>query len=301
MPAHDRIYTNLLDQAQKLYRHNRQLSYKSRDRYYAALKRFCAFLAEAYHLERLANIAPKHIRVYVRHLQQSGKSPSTIKTDLAAIRFWHDQLARPRHRLPQNEALALERRSFGKIDRAWSATELHKMMAVCWRHEREDYVAVLALARYAGLRIHECFRIDAATAEAAIKAMAITIKGKGGKVRTVPINATIRIELEKMLVVTPRGHKLFVPTRVQTHTAIQQLQQFIITHRASVQDADSTRPLTFHGLRHTYAQEQYLGLVQSGHTENDAKHQVSRLLGHNRPEVTRIYLAGLHETEDDHG
>lgn len=66
------------------------------------------------------------------------------------------------------------------------------------------------LARYAGLRVHECFRIDTAIAEEALRNNAITIKGKGGKVRTVPINEQIAIAMKKQLNRTKRGHKLLV-------------------------------------------------------------------------------------------
>ena len=34
--------------------------------------------------------------------------------------------------------------------------------------KREDYILALYLARYAGLRIHECFRMDTAAAERAL-------------------------------------------------------------------------------------------------------------------------------------
>ena len=49
-------YINLLTQAEKLRRHNRQGSYKTKERYFEAYKRFLRFLAENYHLEKLANI-----------------------------------------------------------------------------------------------------------------------------------------------------------------------------------------------------------------------------------------------------
>ena len=52
---------NLLAQLNKLTRHNRQGSFKTRERYEEAMKRFCRFLAESYRLEKLSNIAPKHI------------------------------------------------------------------------------------------------------------------------------------------------------------------------------------------------------------------------------------------------
>ena len=85
------IYHALLAQLDKLERHNRQGSYKTRQRYYEAMQRFCRFLADVYHLQKLANISGKHLVAYVRHLQENGKAASTIKTELAAIRFWHDR------------------------------------------------------------------------------------------------------------------------------------------------------------------------------------------------------------------
>lgn len=92
-------YENLLLQLDKLRRHNRQGSFKTRERYYEAMKRFCRFLAERYRLERMANIAPKHIFAYVYSLQEIGKAASTIKTELSAIRFFHDLIPNPRNAL----------------------------------------------------------------------------------------------------------------------------------------------------------------------------------------------------------
>lgn len=288
-----KYYLNLINQLNRLYRHNRAGSYRTRTRYYEAMQRFCRFLAERYHLERLANIAPKHLVAYVAFLQESGKSPATIKTDLAAIRFFHDLMQTPRHQLPGNGELLLQRRTFGGVDRSWSREEFQRMLAEALRLGREDYVTILYLARYAGLRIHECFRIDTATAERAIREGVITIKGKGGLVRTVPLHPILASRLELHLRVTPRGHKLFVPDGVQTHTAIQQLQAFIRTTRPYIQDAGSTRPMTFHGLRHTCAAEWYQERIAAGATPYEARKAVSRLLGHGRDDVTKIYLASL--------
>ena len=152
------------------------------------------------------------------------------------------------------------------------------------------------LARYAGLRIHECFRIDLAIARQAIREHAITIKGKGGKIRTVPINQQIISALEKCLETTPTGSKLLVPDDVPTDKAINQLQQFILRNRDAVQDPDSNRPLTFHGLRHTYAAEKYRLSIADSISKLDAHLTVSKLLGHERADVTNIYLVSLKDT-----
>lgn len=51
-------------------------------------------------------------------------------------------------------------------------------------------------------------RIDTAIAEQMLREGAITIKGKGGKVRTVPVNEQITSAMKKCLDITERGHKL---------------------------------------------------------------------------------------------
>ena len=293
------LYLTLVGQLDKLARHNRQGSFRTKERYYEAFKRFCAYLADEFHLQKLENISGKHLVSYVLWMQESGKSASTIKTDLAAIRFFHDKMSRPKYQLPTNDELAveLERRCFGGVDRTWSNIEFNKMLGKALAEDRYDFILALYLGRYAGLRIHECFRIDTATAERALRENAITIKGKGGKVRTVPINEQIAVAMRKQLDRTFRGQKLLVPDDMHTDRAINLLQLFIMKHRDEVRDAGSDRPLTFHGLRHTYAAEKYKELTGSGMSALDAHFAVSRLLGHERADVTNIYLASLPKGE----
>lgn len=289
------IYQTLIAQLNKTARHKRQGSFRTKERYYEAMKRFCRFLSEEYRLLKLANISGKHLTAYVLYMQERGKSASTIKTDLAGIRFFHDKMERTKYRLPSNDELAveLERRRFGGVDRTWSVQELHRFLVTCLADNHEDFATIACLTWYAGLRIQECFRIDTATAEQALRENAITIKGKGGKVRIVPINESISIELKKLLAVTERSHKLFVPDGVPTDIAIARLQQYIYQVRPQIQDEDSTRPMTHHGLRHSFAARTYQELTDSGMSSLSASLRVSQLLGHERPDVTRGYLASI--------
>ena len=291
------LYNSLEAQLNKLARHNRQGSYRTKERYYMAMKRFCHFLAEEFHLQKLSNISSKHLVAYVLWMQKKELSASTIKTDLAAIRFFHDKIGNAKYSLPSNSELGiqLERRRFGNTDRTWSNAELNRILE--FASENDGYLLAFHLARYAGLRIHECFRIDTAIARQAIRERTIIIKGKGGKIRTVPINQQIVSALERCLETTPTGSKLLVPDDVPTDKAINQLQQFILRNREAVQDPDSNRPLTFHGLRHTYAAEKYRLSLADGFSELDAHLTVSRLLGHERADITNIYLASLKEND----
>ena len=287
------FYVNLLAQADKLRRHNRQGSYKTKERYFEAYKRFLRFVGEEFHLQKLQNISGKHISAYVDYMHDKGYAASTVKTDLAAIRFWQDKIPNARYVLPDNREFILARRKFGGVDRRWSQSEFNKMIVECWKAKRDDYAACITIARYAGLRLHEVMRIDTAIARNALKNQFITIKGKGGKVRTVPINESIRIVLKQHLEITPVGQKLFVAENKETHIAKTELQNFITHHRKNVCDEGSSRNLTFHGLRHTCAAEWYQEFISEGKTDHEAKRMVSKLLGHEREDVTRIYLAGL--------
>lgn len=295
------VYQTLIAQLDKVSRHIRQGSFRTKERYYEAMKRFCRFLAGHYHLQKLANISDKHLTAYVIDMQECGKSAATIKTDLAAIRFYHDMMGETKYRLPSNDELAvgLERRRFGQKDRTWSVREFNLFLTTAMADGHEDFSAIACLTWYAGLRIHECFRIDTAIANQALRENAITIKGKGGKVRTVPINESIRIEFKKFLAVTPRGHKLFVPDDMPTHAAIGRLQQYIYQVRPKIQDEGSTRPMTHHGLRHSYAARTYQDLIDSGMSPFNASLRVSQLLGHERSDVTRIYLASIPKDSAD--
>ena len=294
------IYLALVAQLDKLARHNRQGSFQTKRRYYEAMQRFCRYLAEEYHLQKLTNISGKHFVAYVEHLQNRGKSASTIKTDLAAIRFFHDKMEHAKYRLPNNDALgvALERRRFGGVDRTWSAVEFNRMIGKAVESERDDIACALYLGRFVGLRIHEVMRIDTAIAEQALREGTITIKGKGGKIRTVPIeDERVRVALETMLDRTGRGHKLFVPDGVPTDRAINRVQLFILKNRDDIADEGREANLTFHGLRHSYAADKYRTLTEKGVSALDAHFTVSRLLGHERADVTNIYLALVKKKE----
>lgn len=116
---------------------------------------------DEYHLQKLCHLSGKHLVSYVRYLQEQGKSASTIKTDLAVICFFHDKLSDPKYSLPANNELgvALEQRRFGGVDRTWRNEEFNQMLGkAMW-----DYIMAFYLARYARLRVHECFHIDTTT------------------------------------------------------------------------------------------------------------------------------------------
>lgn len=293
------VYHTLIAQLDKLAKHNRHGSFKTRERYYDTMKRFCAFLADDFHLGKLSNIGGKHIEAYVAKLQERGRSAAYVKTELSAIRLYHDLMPDPRHKLPANDTLSLERRRFGEVDRTWTAQEYEAMRQQAIKQGRGDFADMLTLIRHAGLRLHECARLDTAATEGATRNGLLTVKGKGGKIRTVPVDAVALEVLHWRLSITRRGCKLFVPDDAKTDVVMNALEQFIIHHRED--GRASGVALTIHGLRHTWAAEQYRALIAAGRSPLEARRQVSQWLGHERDSVTKMYLASLSEDEKKGG
>ena len=91
-------------------------------------------------------------------------------------------------------------------------------------------------------------------------------------------------------------HRFLATCMVNGHedyAAIAWLQQYIYQVRPQIQDEDSTRPMTHHGLRHSFAARTYQELIDSGMSSLSASLHVSQLLGHERPDVTKGYLASI--------
>jgi len=290
-------YKNLAVQFEKVWREAVRtttggMSKQSHFRYRESMTGFLHFCADKYHLEKLANARSKHLQAYVDYRRQAGISEKTLKNDLAAVRFFH-QLTGSRNELPDNRSLGIAKTPPGGKDRAWTDEEHRLMMERAVGLGRQDVVLVLLLAHLAGLRIHECARLTVGHVRDALKEGEVTIKGKGGRVRRVPVSPELRVELERILAGREGAcdHKILVAPGQKTHQVIRSIQRFIRDHRQEFTD----RTITPHGLRHSYAREEFernINDPQDKQQIKEVKMRVAEALGHGRPEVTNVYLDG---------
>lgn len=286
----ERIYKNLENQIKKINKHNNQGSFKTKERYYTANQRFCKFLAQEFRLQKFSNISDKHLDKYIQHMRDKEYSISTIKTDLGAIRFYHDKVQNPKYTLSGNSKFSLERRQFGGVERSWSKEEYRDFKKVCSDLKQDRINHITTLARNEGLRIHETFKIKRNHVEEALKSDSLYVKGKGGKERYVPLTKETKDMLKEVIKEIPRGERVFIKDGEKTHLVIKQVQNFLNRHRDKWQQEGRQVNRTFHGLRHLYAREQYDKRISEGLNDYQARKEVSKLLGHERDEVTRIYL-----------
>ncbi|WP_292529177.1 tyrosine recombinase XerC [Methylocystis sp.] len=256
------------------------------------LAAFLAFLTEHFGARpgaaELKALQPADLRAYLAKRRRDGLESRSLLRALAAVRNFlrfleKKGLARtdvfsavrpPKrpHSLPKALAVADARDIVDPEQRAGEAREP-------WIIARD--AAVLALLYGAGLRISEALSIGSNEAPVGA-ADRVTISGKGGKSRTVPVIAPVRAAVEAYLALCPYDlgdGPLFVGARGgQLSPRIIQLA--VQRLRGALGLPESATP---HALRHSFATH----LLGRG---GDLR-TIQELLGHASLSTTQIYTA----------
>ena len=193
------LYKNLCEQVTSIYKHCNELSYGTRKRYYEATKRFCAFLADNFRLEKFKNVEDRHFRAYVEDLIESGATPATIQSDLSGIRFFHRKSG-SKNKLSGTDRLNLPKRAVGTENRAWLPEEKEKARALAEEVGRIDVVIAIDFADGLGLRVSEICTTRIEYLMAANRTGIFVVpKGKGGQRRAIKLNPMQRAMIAKYL------------------------------------------------------------------------------------------------------
>lgn len=284
------VYDNLCVQIDKVFRHCNQGAYKTRERYEDGVKNFAKYLVDSFKKQNLNNIKPRHLYAYVEFMQDMGYSTSYVTTNLSSIRFFYDQVGNDSSKLPSNNKLGVISRSKEERigdNKAWTPLGIENFIRYASDVGQERYGDMVRLSRQLGLSLHEVCRLDKGHLRQALEEGKISIKGKGGLVRDVPVRDKTLIQ--RLYDNTQRGEKVFIKQGERTHRVIKNIQMFIYNNQDKFA-LDNDKQLTFHGLRHFYCQNRYKELVRGGLTDLQARKVVSRELGHYRISITEIYL-----------
>ena len=87
------------------------------------------------------------------------------------------------------------------------------------------------LCREQGLRVHEAVRLSRVDAEKALREGFLTVKGKGGLIRQIPLQTQSFSVLQDAMQQVNRGERLFVLRDQKAHQVIQRVQDFIRNNR----------------------------------------------------------------------
>lgn len=277
----------------QLARRNEDGSYKTQANRRYMLKLFARELKEGgFKLPSAGSLKPKHVEFLVSGWKYARLSDRTIENRLCALRWWAGKVGKASVVKRRNEGYGVcgdrtpKLRAHG-LDR----DRLEKVLSPYVRTSLELQAAF-------GLRAEEAIKFSPAVAD---KGDHIQLKPswcKGGRARSIPVTHTRQREiLDRARHLAGNGALIELGRNY-----IQ--QRWAYEHQATFAGLRNN-----HGLRHAWAQWRYEQLAGMkcpakggktvGHMTSDerlrdkaARQALSYELGHNRLEITKVYLGG---------
>lgn len=238
------------------------------------------------------SLKPKHIFALIEQWKNEGIATSTIKNRMAHLRWWAEKINKAPIVMRDNSSYGIDKRVYITNVSKGKLLDSEKLELITC-----EYVKLsLIMQREFGLRREESIKFNHSVA---VKNDKIILKGtwcKGGKQRTIPIETKNQREiLKKVSELT--GTASLIP-RYKSY--YQQLKSY--EYQTTLASLNK-----MHGLRHEYAQNQYRRItgwecpIKGGVKFNEmtgiqkkidrkARLEISRLLGHERPQITSIYI-----------
>ncbi|OJV55733.1 MAG: integrase [Burkholderiales bacterium 68-10] len=240
---------------------------------------------------KASSLKGKHVQALLERWQGEGLSSGTIKNRLSHLRWWAEKIGKSGILPADNMQLGVaERRYVTNVSKARElGTGLEQITDV---HVRMS----LQLQAAFGLRREEAIKLQPSYAD---RSDHIALKGswtKGGRERTVPITTTEQRD------VLQAAHHL-----AGTGSLIPANKTYIQQRHVYDGQCKAAGLSHMHGLRHQYAQSRYETLTgwpapaaggppvrtlsDTQRTQDTAARQIiSRELGHERLQVTAVYL-----------
>ena len=241
---------------------------------------------------RAAGFATRHVNHLVERWNAEGLSPGTVKNRMAALRWLAEKIGKDNIVARDNDHYGIpERQHVTNVSKA-RELDADKLQAVT------DLFTALSLQLQAafGLRREESIKLQPGWAD---RGDVLCLKAswtKGGKEREIPIATAAQRQLLDQAK-TFAGPGSLIPA---DKSYKQQLERF----KAQTAKAGIDR---VHGLRHQYAQARYLDLTgwkapaaggpnsrqltpEQKTLDRQARLTISRELGHEREQITAVYL-----------
>ncbi len=278
----------------------KQLCHRNRDGSYATqAKRMHHLMLIANQLDALGfrgmnarSLKPKHVEALVKDWLTQELSVGTIKNRMAVLRWWAQKVDKQNVVARSNDHYGIPDRQFvsnASKAKTVSAPDLEKI--------RDPYVRMsLELQQAFGLRREEAIKFDPSYAD---RGEHLSLKAswtKGGKARDIPVRT------DEQRDVLNRVRQL-----AGSGSLIPSDRNYVRQLRAYERHTANAGLSKLHGLRHAYAQRRYEELtgwkapaaggpvtkaLSPGQkvVDRHARQTISRELGHEREQITSVYL-----------
>ena len=280
-------------QLKDLCRNNRDGSYATQAQRLSLLTLIANQLHElGFRQLQAQSLKPKHVEALVKHWSDATLAVATIKNRMTALRWWA-------HKVSRQNVIGRTNDHYGIPDRQFvtNVSKAQRVSAEALAKVPDTHVRMsLELQQAFGLRREEAIKFVPSYADRGDHLVLKDSWTKGGKAREIPIRTAEQREVLDRARRLVGGGSLIPPTRKYIHQIRIYEGQ---TARAGLNK--------MHGLRHAHAQQRYQeltgwpcpaagGPVSSALTpaqkrnDNEARLTISRELGHEREEITAVYL-----------
>jgi len=229
----------------------------------------------------IKGVMSQDVRDYKEWMQREGRKPATVNRRLTHLRKFFG-VAQELGIIEDNPASNVRYAKQEKLGpRSLESTEQRKLMRMVHLHGNKRHEAILTLMLGCGLRAGEVCKLQVADVEMSERKGTLTVRGKGNKLRQVPISKQVREVLQTYiqkhrpkdcLFTCARGASIGKPLNVGGIGRI-------VEKYAVLADVEATP----HTLRHCYA----VNLLR--HQNNDLP-AVQAVLGHSSITTTSRYV-----------
>lgn len=222
----------------------------------------------------------KHIEIFARYLEESGRKLATVGTKLNALAGYY-KFAFIDGLIPTNPMAHVRRPSIQRTSSTLglTRTEFADVLKVADTHPNRDHAIILLLG-YNGLRVSEVAGIDIEHLDRYQGQRTVDITRKGGKRQTIPLAPKTAWQVE--LTMGDRGTgPLFLD-----HTGERRIDRRAIGRIVDrvVRDAGITKRITPHSFRHTFVTMS----LDAGRSERD----IAASTGHADTRMVTYYDRG---------
>ena len=280
-------------QLKQLCQHNRHGSYSTQSARRHMLDQMANQLHElGYRDMNARSLKPKHVDALAAHWLANNIGLGTIKNRMTCLRWWAGIVNR-------SNVVARSNDHYGIPNRQFIATE-SKARSVdnkALEHVKDPYVRMSLMLQSAfGLRREEAIKFRPAYADRGDHIQLKASWTKGGKSRVIPVLTNEQRDVLK------KAHQLAGKSSLIPggKNYVQQLR----VYERHTANAGLSR---LHGLRHAYAQNRYQALtgwlspaaggpkstelsLSEKNVDREARLMISRELGHEREQITSVYL-----------
>ncbi len=238
------------------------------------------------------SLKPKHIEALTKHWLETEVAPGTMKNRMSAIRWWAAKVNKQNVVARSNDHYGLPRRQYANGANRAKAIDEEVLTKITNPYVRMS----LELQAAFGLRREEAIKIQPHLADRGDTLWLKPSWTKGGREREIPVRTDEQREvLNRAKQLAGRGS--LIPSN---KTYVQQLRLYEgQCIRAGLSN--------MHGLRHAYAQRRFEEITgfksplaggpklndftnEQRSLDREARARISNELGHNRPEITTVYL-----------